>query len=695
MSIKKLIDQIDELNIAESLDETTLFEIASRVKRQFDEDQASMEDWSKTVDEGIKLMKQEWQPKTTPWQGASNYKDPILTEASVKFGDRAKLELLRSDDLVTYRIKGRDFPEKKAAAERVCEAMNYQISCEMPTWRQDQEKLFYSLPNYGSVFKKLVYDPIDEKTDAVVICYPDFAVNQATSSMDECRSFSHVLDFTRNQCVERINSGLWLEYMPVGEMDDENRDGDEGGNEAESVVHANDNPEKFIEQQCFLDLDDDGYEEPYIVTISHKSCKVVRIVARYDLTSVFVNMDGNAVRLDEALEIRQAQREERMGGQYLMGLIGLEPQEEKYDMDIIRIEPFQNVSHYGFIPSPDGTFLHLGYSHLLGALNSAINTHTNQLTDAGTLENLSGGFLSDEFRQTVGLQSWKAGEWKKTKVPADKLAKGIFPKPATPPSQTLYNLLKDNTARAQGYLAVLDVSGQLTAQTAPTTALAMVQEAAIPTSAILSRILDAESKEFEILFRINRFTFDPEKYSQIVGEPADPSQDFSDDFYIVPTANAELSSKTQKIQSALVGIEQLPNVIQLGGDAVALVKNYYDAIDPSLTELVFPDEIPEGHQQQLDQMIQAQNQANQLEQFRLQLLEREQNRLDAETQNEIQTDQAKVSIDDMEAQAKIMKDVASALKMITDAEAQSVESEAVLAGLDKIKERYGSTQDNS
>jgi hypothetical protein len=55
-----------------------------------------MTDWLDAVKNGIDLMRQEYHTRSTPWEGASNYKDPILTEASLRFGDKATLELLKN-----------------------------------------------------------------------------------------------------------------------------------------------------------------------------------------------------------------------------------------------------------------------------------------------------------------------------------------------------------------------------------------------------------------------------------------------------------------------------------------------------------------------------------------------------------------------------------------------------------------------
>ena len=116
--------------------------------------------------------------------------------------------------------------------------------------------------------------------------------------MEDCRSFSSLLDFSDNEIIEKERSGRWLELKPHIEEKEKghNKDGENRSNEAEKVTDAADNPCKFIEQQCYFDLDDDGYEEPYIVTIYYPTKQVLRVVARFDENSIMVRRKGTAAR---------------------------------------------------------------------------------------------------------------------------------------------------------------------------------------------------------------------------------------------------------------------------------------------------------------------------------------------------------------------------------------------------------------
>jgi chaperonin GroES len=677
MSIKQLRSYIGQVNIAKEISEDKLTELGQRVKRQFDEDYETMNDWIESVENGIDLMKQEWNPKSTPWQGASNYKDPLLTEAAIRFGDRASLELLRGKDLVAFEIVGRD-PQgkKKALGERISEAMNYQINHDMSDWRTDQERLFYTLPNTGCLFKKTIYDPIEEKAESHIIQFPDFVVNQATKTMLDCRSFSHVLDVSYNDAVAKIRAGRWVDIDLQSYNSEAMQEGDKGSNEAEKVASAMENPCKFIEQQCYFDLDDDGYEEPYIVTIQESSCKVVRVIARFDERSIKVKYDGRVMDLRKALEVAVNKEVMLFGGASAVELVGIKVPEVDPDkeMELLKIIPFQQITKYGFIPAPDGTFLDLGYAHLLGAIVQSINTSTNQLTDRGTLNNVGGGFLSKEFRKEMGINRMRIGQWIKTEVPADKLASGVFPNPTQEPSATLYALNEKMQNRGQQFLAIADVSGQINAQTAPTTALAIIQEGMIPTSALFKRILRAETNEFNILLRLNQRTFDPAKYQMILDDPsADAESDFNaEGLDIIPTANAEMSSKMQRTQVAALQLDQFDRILQTGGNPVPVLKDYFENIGSDILEQIYPEEgsMSPAEQKQLDGMRQAQETANQIQQAQLQILQREQDRLDAETRGKLE----KIGQEVKSMQVEILKTIATAMKTMEEAESENLKN---------------------
>ena len=644
MSLQETIDNADGRNIAEDLDEKTLRFVGQEVKRQFDEDMGSMTDWADLIDKGGEAIKQDFRPKSEPFDGASNYKSPVIPEAVIKFGDKATLELLGNDEIVKGTIIGKDDAQKtkKKRIERVMGYQNYELNYKMTEWKPDQEALFYRLPLVGNLFKKTAFDPTKGRNVSHTIHYPNFAVNQSTTSIEEARSFTEILAFSKNEVIERQRAGIWLDAELFGtkttDSAEESESADAGSNEAEDVDDAMDNEQRFLAQHGFADLDDDGYAEPYIITIHEQSMTIVSIVARYTPDTITVKHLTRVESLTDAVN-RQAEAHEQFGNSAIPFEMDLS------DLELVSIGAESQITSYPFYPALDGTFLGWGYFHLIANLLIANNMTTNILTDAGQIENLGGGWLAKGARKKMGPMRRKLGQWDSTEFSPADLANGILPYPSSAPSQSLMVLNEKLELQMRNFTLVAGEDSKLQANTAPTTALAILEEAELPTSALLLRVVEAESSEFNKLFRLNRLFIDPAEYQEVLDDPeADAVADFNfQDMDIKPTANPRISSKTKQIQLATAELEQFDRVLAAGGNPLPILENYFEVLGSQLGERIFPEEgsLTEQEKQQLQAMQQAQEQANelasaQLEQTQLQtqLLTRELERLEAETLSE-------------------------------------------------------------
>lgn len=703
MSLQKLIKYIGSVNIAKDLSDERLHIIGQQVIERADYDLDSMKDWIECVKKGIELCKPEFHGKSTPWPNASNFKSNILTEAANAFGNRAAVEIMRDPKLVKADIIGirtiKNVIDKRASdiakrkkevegigaqieqakaagqepdpkaieiiqaieqktaedekiikekkdqlrkrterADRVAEMMNWQINVKMTEWRSQQKRLMYSLPNVGSLFKKTYFDATLGRCVSKVIQFPDFIVNQHTECMKTCRSFTHVMAFTKSEHDIRVQQGLWVD----AELFKEAQTNEEGSNEKSESEYTSDNPDKFYEQYCWIDLDEDGIEEPYIVTVHVMSGKVVRIVARYDEDCLIVKSDSYTPMSLIDAQRKAAARIDALNAEYNTGEEYKAPDDlEGYGL--VRVEPIGIITKYGMIPSFDGTYLDVGFYHLIGATAMGVNKTTNDLLNAGTLATSQTGMVAKNFRKRPGNFSVKMGEFMQTELTAQELQSGLMKLPYSEPSQTLFMLNEKMETSARSFSANADGGGMIQSNTAPTTALAMIQEDRVQHTAHMSMIVDSMSEEFQIIFALNRDYVDETEYKEVVG---DDEAVFGDDFNtdglsISCGANPEMSSRMQRMMLAEAEMVQLPYVIQAGGNAVAILKNYYDSIGSPNTHEYFPNEAemsPEekAQMQQMQQMqqatLEAQQQQTQMIQLQTELLKKEQERKDAEAQ---------------------------------------------------------------
>ena len=266
--------------------------------------------------------------------------------------------------------------------------------------------------------------------------------------------------------------------------------------------------------------------------------------------------------------------------------------ESNGDREVVRIKPVNTITKYGFLRDPEGGFLDIGYSYLLGAITAAINATTNQLVDAGTMANRQSGWMAKSFRRKMGNSSFKPGEWKQTGISAQDLRNGIVPLPIKEPSGTLFALMQMMVQSSQELSASADLTKALGANAPATTTLALVQEQQQSAGAIILRIYRAMSAEFKKLFVLNSKFLDPAEYQEILD---DQEANFESDFdlrkmNIVPVANPEISSKIQRIQQAEAELSKAELVSIAGGNIQPLVKGFFESIGSQNVEEIFPEE---------------------------------------------------------------------------------------------------------
>jgi len=391
-SIFKVIEFMGMDNIADELEKDELDKIGMQVIEDFEEDDDSREEWLKQNEDAIDLARQVREGKSFPWVNASNVKFPLVGQAAMQFNARAYPEVIQGDKIVKAAVLGDDPQEQKAErADRVSTYMSYQLSDEIPNWEGDTDKLLLMLPIVGTMFREVSWDEINLRPKINLLMPDELVVNYHAKSLElsECRRISKEVVKFKNDIKERERAGLWLEadYAEENEGDEEPIEKDE---------------QVFIQQSRYLDLDKDGYEEPYIVMVHKASQKVVRITALYDESTVKVNEEAN---------------------------------------EVTKIEPLKTYADYHFIPAFDGSFYSTGFGHYLYPMNQTIDTLINQLIDAGTLANTQGGFLGKGMRTKMGQTPLQPGEWRPVDSKGGNIRDNIVPLPVKEPSSTLFNLM--------------------------------------------------------------------------------------------------------------------------------------------------------------------------------------------------------------------------------------------------------------
>lgn len=541
---------IESVNIAEGMDEEELSKIGRRCHEGFKVDDNSRSEWMTKTKEALKLANQVAEQKTTPWVGAANVKLPLITDATIKFAARAYSEIIRENQVVKAKVVGGDPQGAKAQrSERVGQFMSWQLMEKETEWEADTDKLLHALPVVGHLFRKRYYCTAEKRTKSE-LCMPDkVVINQQAANLESARRITHIIDsVSQNDVLGNQRAGVWRDIDLKDQKDEITNERDTDGDEDFYTI---------LEQQCWLDLDDDGFEEPYIVTIEKESMKVLRIVANYDEEGIEKNAKG----------------------------------------EIMRITPKQCFTDYIFIPPLDGTYYGVGFGQLMEPLNKVANTLVNQLLDNGTINNMNAGYLSKEVKIVSGSSRFSVGEWKKTTASAEELHKGVFPLPTKEPSPVLFNLLGLIMELTRDISSVKDVlAGDTPGANMPaTTVMALIEQGMKTFNAIYKRIYRALKKEFKQLYALNYEYLDEIEYFTVLDDQqAIHRMDFEPNTLdVIPVADPNMSSDMQRLARA----EALKGAI--GGPGVnpkPIMRQWFEALKVPKEQIdeILPEQDPNG-----------------------------------------------------------------------------------------------------
>jgi len=565
-------------NIAELFSARDLTALGEAVVRGYDQDENSRRDWKRRTQAALDLALQITQDKSFPWPNCSNIAFPLVTIGAIQFHARAYPALVPSTELVKCRVIGAD-PDGKLLerAERVSKHMSYQLLEEDEAWEEQHDRLLLQVPIVGSAFKK-TYRTAGQNRSELVSAH-DLVMDYSAKSVDSCRRKTHVLPMYRNDLMERFVRGVFLDLSEEPWFNEPAKvratpEADRRKGVAPAATSDEHTPFTLLEQHTWLDLDQDGYAEPYIVTVEQTLGKVLRIVARCD-------------REEDVTRLRSGR--------------------------IVSIKATEYFTKYGFIPAPDGGIYDIGFGVLLGPLNESVNTLVNQLVDAGTMANTAGGFLGRGAKVRGGVYTFAPLEWKRVDASSDDLHKSIFPLPVREPSQVLFSLLDlliNFTSRisASTDMMVGETPGQNTpAEVARTS----VEQGMKIYSALFKRMWRCMRDEFRKLYALNAVHAVDVVQAGVAGL-AVTSEDYKGDPRAIrPAADPNAASDVLQLQQAQA--LKAAAATTPGYDPVYVEKRYLRALKVEDADLIYPgpDKIPPGKSEKL-QIEELKVQAKQL-----------------------------------------------------------------------------------
>jgi len=493
-------------NLAEYLNDSTIQSIVEELIGDYDDDVASRRDWMQTYVDGLELLGMKIEDRTDPWAGACGVYHPLLSEALVKFQAETIMEILPPSGPVKTEIIGKETPEKKEAAMRVQNDMNYQISDVMIEYRPETERMLWGLGLAGNAFKKVYYDPNLERPAAIFLPAEDVVVPYGASNLESAERVTHVMRKTENEIRRLQVAGFYLDC----DLGDPNNTMDEVEKKiAEKMGFRATTDDRYKLLEMHVNLDLEGYEHkgkdgeptgialPYVVTIEKGS--------------------------RTCLSIRR-----------------------NWEEDDKTHQKRTHFVHYGYVPGFG--FYCFGLIHLVGAFAKSGTSLIRQLVDAGTLSNLPGGFKTRGLRVKGDDTPIAPAEFRDVDVPSGTIKDNIMTLPYKEPSQVLMSLLNQIVEEGRRFAGAADIQiSDMSANSPVGTTLAILERTMKVMSAVQARIHYSLKQELRLLKDIIR-DYTPEEY------PYDPEQgdrqakksDY-DMVDVIPVSDPNAATLSQKV----------------------------------------------------------------------------------------------------------------------------------------------------
>jgi hypothetical protein len=530
ISIQKGEPSIDDFdaNLAEYLPENKMATMITDLVADIENDRNSRKDWEKAYVTGLKLLGLQIEERTEPWDGASGVFHPMITEAVVRFQSETITETFPAMGPVRTKIIGKETPEKKDAAMRVQEDMNFQLTEVMQEFRPEHERMLWSLPATGSAFKKVYFDPNFGRQTSVFIPAEDIVLPYGTSDIQTCYRVTHIMRKTENEIKKLQQAGFYCD-IDIGSPDKAIDEINKAKDKETGFADLNDERFTLCESHVDLVLKDDplcekdedgepvGIALPYVVTYIRGSNTVLSIRRNWNE--------------DDPLHLKR-----------------------------------QHFVHYQYIPG-FGAY-GFGLFHLIGGFANSATSLMRQLIDAGTLSNLPGGLKSRGLRIKGDDTPIAPGEFRDVDVGSGTIRDNILPLPYKDPSQTLYQLLNTVVEEGRRFAATADMKISDMGANAPVgSTLALLERQLKVMTAVQARVHFTLKQELQLLAVIIRDYTDDEYTYEPDGEqgPRAKKSDYRHvDILPVSDPNAAtLSQRVVQYQAVIQLAQSAPDIYDL------------------------------------------------------------------------------------------------------------------------------------
>jgi hypothetical protein len=494
-------------NLADTLDSWDTSSLGLKYLDLIEKDKEAREDRDKQYEEGLRRTGLGHDaPGGAQFMGASKVVHPVMAESCVDFSARAIKELFPPDGPVRTKIIGEASEAKTSKAERKRDYMNWQLTEQIPEFRDEEEQLTSQLPLGGSQYLKMWHDAQQRRPRAEFVPIDNIYLPFAAGNFYTAQRVTEVQDITQEEYELRVSSGLYIDTdIFRASQEPEESKAEKANNKIEGRKSQADNIDgirRVYHIATWLELEDDkfskGERAPYIMMIDENERTVVGLYRNWE------DGDDTLSKLDWIIEFK-------------------------------------------FIPWR-GAYA-IGLPHLIGGLSAALTGALRALLDsahintAPTMLKLKGAKISG---QSTVIEPTQVSEIEGAPG-VDDIRKIAMPVPFNQPSPVLFQLLGWLDAAAKGVVStseekIADASNNMPVGTAQ----ALIEQGAVVFSSVHARLHESQKKVLMILARLNRWYMDEYSKNDMAHELGITKDDFERNTDIIPVSDPHIFAESQR-----------------------------------------------------------------------------------------------------------------------------------------------------
>lgn len=536
-------------NLAEYVGEDKLGEISRDLLAAIQVDYESMSTWLQVAGRALKEVGLDRQidSRSDPFPGASGVIHPALGKAAVDFRARVLPEMCPPNGPVRIKQVGAYNKLKERKSYAVREHMNYQLTVQVPEYRDTTSSMMFMLPIIGSWFRKPYWDVAKGRPSLMSIAPGDLIVNMGSQDLDNAELVTHAFNIPVRRFEELQRLGVYLNE-PI-EPSEESEEDDLGANALRDAI------KKIVSGSggySTITSEINGFVRVY-------ECYCMLDLDSYSPAALVDSDDDDQYGEDDDSGAEDDDSAERTEGTQPY-IVSIDCQSGKilairrnWSEDDARRQKIMPIFHYKFVAWHG--FFGLGLFHLMGGIQHTLTGGTRALLDTAQIQNAGGGVRLKGARISGSDKTFSPLEF--VEMEADFQSEPDVSKlfalfPRTPPSPVLFQLLQYLAGEAQSFAGIaLQQIADMGGNTPATTMLALIEQGSKAYATIHADLHFTQGRELQEIARLNGLYLDDAETIRIHGgELVVSKKDYDAAIDIIPVSDPNIFSDAQRAMQA-------------------------------------------------------------------------------------------------------------------------------------------------